>query len=189
MGDPRKQRKKYKTLRFPWRTDVLRSELGLMGQYGLRNKKELWRSKTLISKFRGTARSLLSLSVGQQERMEKELINKLSRLGLLQETAGLAGVLDLSVADLLERRLQTAVFRKGLAKSLHQARQLIIHGHIALGEKKVSSPSYVLQKEEENELDYASTSPLSNPDHPLRKSIEAIENEIGEQADPSGASK
>ena len=81
MGDPRKQRKKYKTPRFPWRIDILRGELALMGQYGLRNKKELWRYKTLISKFRGTARTLLSLSGGQQERMEKELVNKLRRLG------------------------------------------------------------------------------------------------------------
>jgi small subunit ribosomal protein S4 len=159
-----------------------------MGQYGLRNKKELWRHKTLISKFRGIARSLLSLSGIEKEHREEELVNKLKRIGLLQESAGLDGILDLSVEDLLERRLQTAVFRQGLAKSLHQSRQLIVHGHIAIGEQKASSPSYILLREEENKLDYVSTSPISNPDHPLRKSIDELESEIGEQPESLGVS-
>lgn len=169
MGDPKKQKKKYETPRFAWRTDTLQMELKLLGQYGLRNKRELWRHKTMLSKFRGIARELLGKPVEERKRLEEQLINKFKRLGMLPETAVLDNVLDLTIEDILERRLQTIVFRKGLAKSIYQARQLITHGHIAIGNKRVRSPSYLVLKEEEAKITYAPTSPLSNPNHPLNK--------------------
>jgi small subunit ribosomal protein S4 len=174
MGDPKKQRKKYETPRFPWRTDVLQAELKLLGQYGLRNKHELWRAKTMLSKFRGIARSLLGKTPEEREKLEKQLLNKLKKLGVLHETAVLDDVLDLTVEDILERRLQTVVFRKGLAKSIYQARQLITHGHITIGNRKVRSPSYLVLKNEEDKISYAPTSPLSDSNHPLRREIEGI---------------
>jgi len=171
MGDPKKQRKKFETPRFPWRTDVLETELRLLGQYGLRNKREIWRTKTLLSKYRGIARSLLSMSVEERRRPEKQLLDRLNRLGILPETAVLDDVLVLSLEDILERRLQTLVFQKGLTKSIHQARQLITHGHVAIAEKQVSSPSYLVLREEEAKITYAPTGPLSTPNHPQRKSM------------------
>ncbi len=174
MGDPKRQRKKYETPRFPWRTDVLMSELKLLGQYGLRNKRELWRHKTMLSKFRSIARSLLGKPAEEREKLEKQLLNKLQRLGILHENAVLDDVLDLTVEDILERRLQTLVFRKGLAKSIYQARQLITHGHIAIGKRRVRVPSYLVPKEEENIINYAPTSPLANPEHPLRQEAGAV---------------
>ncbi|KYH40728.1 MAG: 30S ribosomal protein S4 [Candidatus Bathyarchaeota archaeon B26-2] len=175
MGDPKKQRKKYKTPRFPWRADVLQSELKIMGQYGLRNKRELWRYKTMISKFRRIARSLLGMSGEERALREAQLLRKLKRYKILPENATLDDVLDLSVEDILERRLQTLVFRKGLARSIYQARQLITHGHIAIGGRRVFSPGYLVLGSEESQVTYAPTSPLSNPEHPLRESIESIE--------------
>jgi small subunit ribosomal protein S4 len=174
MGDPRKQRKKYETTRFPWRIDTLEADLNKIGQYGLRSKKELWRHKTMISKYRGIARSLLGMSAEERRKLEKQLLDKLHRLGILPETAVLDDVLDLSLEDILERRLQTLVFRKGLTKSIHQARQLITHGHVAIEGKRLSSPSYLVPIEEEAKITYTSTSSLSNPNHPLRKSIGII---------------
>ncbi len=174
MGDPKKQRKKYETPRFPWRTDVLQAELKLLGQYGLRNKHELWRAKTMLSKFRGIARSLLGKSPEEREKLEKQLLTKLKRMGILHETAVLDDVLDLTVEDILERRLQTIVFRKGLAKSIYQARQFITHGHIAIGNKKVRSPGYLVLKEEEDQIAYSPTSPLSDSNHPLRQEIQGV---------------
>ncbi len=171
MGDPKKQRKKYETPRFPWRTDTLQMELKLLGQYGLRNKRELWRHKTMLSKFRGIARSLLGMPTSQRIKLEKQLLHRLQRLGILSKEAVLDEVLDLSLEDILERRLQTLVFRKGLAKSIYQARQLITHRHIAIEEKRVSSPSYLVLRDEEPRITYAPTSPLSTPSHPLRESI------------------
>jgi small subunit ribosomal protein S4 len=173
VGDPKKQRKKYETPRFPWRTDVLQAELKLLGQYGLRNKRELWRHRTMLSKFRGIARSLLGMPPEQRKTLETQLLNKLHRLGILPEKAALDDVLDLSIEDILERRLQTIVFQKGLAKSIHQARQLITHRHIMIGKRKVYSPSYLVLRDEEALIAYAPTSPLSNSNHPLRASVQA----------------
>ncbi len=172
MGDPKKPKKKYETPRFPWRSDILESELRLLGEYGLRNKRELWRHRTMLSKFRGIARSLLGMPTSRRRVLEKQLLDKLKRLGILSEDAVLDDVLDLTVESILERRLQTLVFRKGLAKTIYQSRQLITHGHIAIDGRKVFSPSYIVPKNEEDKIEYAPTSPLLNPEHPMRASIE-----------------
>jgi len=174
MGDPKKQRKKYETPRFPWRTDILQSELKLQGQYGLRNKRELWRHKTALSRFREIARSLLGMSTQERQKTEKQLLDRLNRLGILPETAALDDVLDLSLEDILERRLQTIVLSKGLAKSIYQARQLIAHGHIAINERRVPSPSYLVLRDEEAKIAYAPTSSLSTPNHPLIEAIRSV---------------
>ena len=171
MGDPRKQRKKFETPRFPWRTDVLESELKLLGQYGLRNKREMWRHKALLSKYRGMARSLLGMSVEERRKLEKKLLDRLYRLGILPETSILDDVLVLSLEDILERRLQTLVFQKGLAKSIYQARQFITHGHVAIAGRRMSSPSYLVLREEDAKITYSPTSPLLNSNQPQRKSV------------------
>lgn len=171
MGDPKKQRKKYDTPRFPWQIDALEAELKLLGQYGLRNKREIWRHKTLLSKYRGIGRSLLGMSVVERRIQEKQILDKLHRLGILPDAAALDDVLDLKLEDILGRRLQTLVFQRGLAKSIQQSRQLITHGHIAIEGRRVSSPSYLVLKDEETKITYTTKSPLTNPDHPLTKSI------------------
>jgi small subunit ribosomal protein S4 len=173
MGDPKKQRKKFDTPRFPWQIDALDTELKLLGQYGLRNKKEIWRHKTLLSKYRGIGRSLLGMSTEERKKQEKQLLDRLHRLGILPEESALDDVLDLTLEDILERRLQTLVFHRGLAQSIQQSRQLITHGHIAIDGKRVSTPSYLVLKDEETKLAYAPKSPLNNPDHPITKSMTA----------------
>jgi small subunit ribosomal protein S4 len=180
MGDPKKPRKKYEAPRFPWQMDTLQSELRLIGEYGLRNKKEFWRYGTMISKFRGIARSLLGMPSEERKKREKQLLHRLYRLGILPKDAELDDVLDLSIEDVLGRRFQSLVFRRGLARSMYQARQFIVHGHVAIEGKRVSSPGYLVLKEEESKIDYAPTSPLSSPDHPLRGSIGVISR--GEEA-------
>jgi len=171
LGDPKKQRKKYDTPRFPWQIDALEAELKLLGQYGLRNKREIWRHKTLLSKYRGIGRSLLGMSVVERRIQEKQILDKLHRLGILPDAAALDNVLDLALEDILGRRLQTLVFQRGLAQSIQQSRQLITHGHIAIEGRRVSSPSYLVLKDEETKITYTTKSPLTNPDHPLTKSI------------------
>lgn len=180
MGDPKKQRKKYETPRFRWRKDILQEELKLLGQYGLRNKHELWRHKTTLSKTRGIARSLIGKAPEEREKMENELLTKLKKIGILQETAVLDNVLDLAIEDILERRLQTIVFRKGLARTSYQARQLITHGHINIGNRRVTIPGYIVQKEEEPQISYSPKSAVAKEAHPLRQglSVEAKQPEI-----------
>jgi small subunit ribosomal protein S4 len=174
VGDPKRQRKKYETPRFAWRKDTLQEELKLLGQYGLRNKHELWRHKTMLSKFRGIARSLIGKTPEERAKMENELLTRLKKLGVLQETAALDNVLDLAIEALLERRLQTIVFRKGLTRTIYQSRQLITHGHVTIGNRRVTVPSYIVSKEEETQITYAPQSALANPTHPLRQAMTVV---------------
>lgn len=160
MGDPRKPRKKWEGPRHPWRKEVLTEELKLLGTYGLRNKRELWIAKTIIRKFRHQARSLLAAPKEVREQAEKALLRRLYLMGLLPENATLEDILGLTVEDLLERRFQTIVYKKGLARTIHQARQLIVHGHIAIAGRRVTSPGYIVNREEEELIDYAPTSPF-----------------------------
>ena len=168
MGDPKKQRKKYDTPRFRWRKDILQEELKLLGQYGLRNKHELWRHKTLLSKTRGIARSLIGKTPEERAKMENELLTRLKKLGILQETAVLDNVLDLSIEDILERRMQTIIFRKSLTRTIFQSRQLITHGHITINNRRVTIPGYIVPKAEEAQIAYSAESALANQAHPLR---------------------
>ncbi|KON32234.1 hypothetical protein AC478_00770 [miscellaneous Crenarchaeota group-1 archaeon SG8-32-3] len=186
MGDPKKQRKKFETPRFRWRTDILQEELKLIGQYGLRNKHELWRHKTMLSKTRGIARSLIGKTPEERMKMENELLTRLKKLGILAETSVLDNVLDLSIEDLLERRLQTIVFRKGLARTIFQARQLITHGHITIGNRRVTVPSYTVAKAEEEQVIYSPQSAIMNEAHPLRQALSYVAKEPEIRPAPRG---
>jgi small subunit ribosomal protein S4 len=186
MGDPKKQRKKFETPRFRWRKDILEEELKLLGQYGLRNKHELWRHKTMLSKTRGIARSLIGKTPEERVKMENELLTRLKKRGILAETAVLDNVLDLSIEDLLERRLQTIVFRKGLARTIFQARQLITHGHVTIGNRRVTVPSYIVAKAEEEQVMYSPQSALVNETHPLRQALSIVAKEPEIRPPPRG---
>jgi small subunit ribosomal protein S4 len=152
MGDPKRPRKKYETPRHPWQEDRLKEELQLIGEYGLRNKRELWRAASVLRKYRKIARDLFILTGEERRRRERELIEKLYRTGLVPQDADANYVLQLTVRDILERRLQTIVFRRGLARSPHHARQLITHKKVAVGERIVSAPSYLVLREEEDRI-------------------------------------
>lgn len=178
MGDPKKKHKTYTTPKRPWVADNLLEELRTVGAYGLRNKRELWKAKTELSHFRGRARGMLSLSQAERAKQEGELISKLIKHGMVMENATLEDVLTLTVEALLERRLQTYIYRVGLVGSLSQARQLIAHGHIAIDGRKVTSPSYKVLVTDEESLDYAPNSPYANKDHPLRQEL-VVEEAVG----------
>lgn len=168
MGDPRKPRRNYATPRHPWRRDQIDQELQLLGEFGLRNKRELWRSQTLLSKIRGIARVLLAQSGEDRPRREKTFLSKVSRMGLLPPNATLAEILDLNVRNLLARRLQTQLYQQGLAATIQQSRQFIVHGHISIGDKRVYVPGYLVSKNEETQIRFDPASTLSKPDHPSR---------------------
>jgi small subunit ribosomal protein S4 len=178
MGDPKRQRRKFETPRFPWRKDILQEELKILGTFGLRNKHELWRHETQLSKFRGIARSLIGRSPDERMKMENELLTRLKKIGVLQETAILDDVLDLAIEDILERRLQTLVFRKGLTKTVHQARQLITHGHITIDSRRVTIPGYVVSREEEKSIAYSVNSQFVNAAHPTRVAMTVLAKQV-----------
>jgi len=149
MGDPRKPKKSYHRPRRIWTTDQLNAELYILGSFGLRNKRELWKAQTEVARFRNQARALLALATEARTEKESRLLKSLNRLGLVNESASLDDVLNLKIEDLLERRLQTIVMKKAGTKSPHQARQIVVHGHVSIGDRIVNLPAYLVKKEEE----------------------------------------
>ncbi len=141
-----------------------------MGDYGLRNKRELWRYKTKLSQIRGIARALLAKTGEERAKVEKQFLDKLVRMGLAPDGTEIDAILDLDIRDLLERRLQTVVFRSGMAKSHQQARQLVSHGHVSVSGKVVSVPGYLVSRGEESKIKFWGQSPIAKSDHPIRKS-------------------
>lgn len=152
MGDPRRIRKKYQKPRHPWRADRIEAEKKILREYGLKNKKEIWRVETILRNYRRQARNLLALRGEETGKKEKELLQSLMRLGLLKENATLDDVLALKTRDLLDRRLQTIVYKKGLANTIKHARQLIVHGHVTVKGGKVTAPSYMVKADEEDSI-------------------------------------
>jgi small subunit ribosomal protein S4 len=152
VGDPKKPRKTFSRPRSPWRSDQLGQELYLLGMYGLRNKRELWKAQTNLSAIRKQARMLLAANELVRQREEGKLLNSLLRRGLVKEGVTLDDVLSLSVEDMLGRRLQTVVYKKGLAVSPLLARQHIVHGHVKVGERTITIPSYEVGRTEEDSV-------------------------------------
>ena len=152
MGDPRKAKKLFRGPRMIWTTDQLNAELYIMGSYGLRNKRELWKAQTEVARIRNQARALLSISTEVRREKETRLLNFLNRLGLAKEGATLDDILNLKAEDLLERRLQTIVMTKMGTKSPYQARQIVKHNHVSIGNRKVNLPGYLVRTDEESQI-------------------------------------
>lgn len=152
MGDPRRIKKKYQKPKHPWRADRIEAEKRLLREYGLKNKKEIWRAETILRNYRRQARKLLAFQTEQARREEKELLASLVRLGLLKKKATLDDVLALNVNHILDRRLQTMVYKKGLANTPKHARQLIVHGHVTVKGGRVTAPSYLVKAGEEDSI-------------------------------------
>jgi len=145
----RRFRKKYKRPKRPWDKERIAEEKELLKTYGLRRKREIWRTEEILRKYRRLARRL---AAEKDKEKEKILIQKLIRIGVLKPGATLDDVLGLTVKDFLERRLQTIVFKKGLANTIKQARQLIVHGHVYVNGLRTVYPSYLVNKDEEDKI-------------------------------------
>ncbi len=147
----RRIRRKLKRPRRPWDKERIERERKLLKDFGLRRKKEIWKAESILRAFRRRARSL---AAKRNETEEKKLLQRLQNLGLLEKNTNLTDVLNLSTENLLERRLQTIVYRRGIANTPKHARQLITHGHITIDDKKVIFPSYTVAKQLEDKIKY-----------------------------------
>lgn len=148
----RRFKKKWEGPRHPWRKEILLAEIELIGRYGLKNKRELWKMRTVLRNIRKRARALLALPPNERAIEEEKLKRLLLRYGLIEENADVSAVLSLTIEDILKRRLQTILFEKKLANSIHHARQLIAHKKVAIGDRVISSPSYLVKKDEEDKI-------------------------------------
>lgn len=174
MGDPKKQKKKYQTPPHPWEKVRIDEERILVKEYGFKNKKEIWKMKSVLLGFIERTRKLIANTSKQAEKEKVQLLNRLASYGLITKTSKLEDVLSLTPKDIMERRLQTLVYRKGLAKTMNQSRQFIVHGHIAIGDKKITAPSYLVVKTEEPKICFSQLSQISAEDHPERIAGKAV---------------
>ena len=152
MGDTKNFRRVWKKPKRPFNFDLKMEELKLLGTFGLKTKRELWKARTELSRVRNQARSLLALTQDIRDKEEPILMNSLSRIGLVEQNATLDDVLNLEINDLLSRRLQTIIMNKFYFKTPYQARQAISHGHVMIGDRIVNIPSYVVKVDEEDKV-------------------------------------
>src|SRR3989344_769842 len=178
MGDPKKSKKKYSTPSHPWQASRLKEEAILVDTYGLKNKKEIWKSASFLRNIKKQAKTFIASTSLQAKKEEKQLLQRLQKLNLLSKESRIEDVLNLQTKDILDRRLQTQVFRQGLARTPTQARQFIIHGHISVLDHKVNIPSYMLTTEEETKINFSPNSSFKDPEHPERNIVKKEKGKI-----------
>ncbi|SEI32482.1 YALIA101S02e18558g1_1 [Yarrowia lipolytica] len=186
MPPPRTYSKTASTPNRPYESARLDAELKLDGEFGLKNKREIYRIGLQLSKIRRAARELLTRDEKDPKRLFEgnALIRRLVRLGVLPEDRmKLDYVLALSPEDFLERRLQTQVFKLGLAKSIHHARVLISQRHIRVGKQIVNVPSFMVRLESQKHIDFALNSPYGGgrPGRVKRKNAQKGASEDAEE--------
>src|SRR3990167_8291252 len=183
MGDPKQLRKKYNTPRHPWIRATIESERVVVKDYGLVKKKEIHIANSFIKKYRDIAKRLIATRTLTQAQKEKEqILGKLQDLGLLATGAELEQILGLELKDVLSRRLQSVVYRKGLARSMKQSRQFITHRHVMVGDQEISSPSYLVSLAEEGRVTFKQNSNLADAEHPERVILVKKEKPVREES-------
>jgi len=153
LGSAKRNRKKFEKPKERWNLARIKGDNTLVEEYGLKNMKELWKVQTEISRIRGNVRKLLS-GGSHFEDVKERLIGRLVKLGIATNTTTLDDLLDLKERSLLDRRLQSVVFKKGMARTVKQARQLTVHGFIAIDGRKVNRPSYLVDASLESRITY-----------------------------------
>ena len=169
MGDTKKQKKKFTMPMHPWDKQRIEEENLLKTEYGLKNKTEIYKMRSFLKSAQKQVLTLTPKITLPQAKKELDLlVSRFKKLGLLKEENVAADILNISLKEILDRRLQTIILKKGLARSTNQARQFIIHRHVSIGDKKITVPSYLVNLEEEIIINFSENSALNNPAHPER---------------------
>ncbi|MGB0652393.1 MAG: 30S ribosomal protein S4 [Thermoplasmatota archaeon] len=179
MGQPKFPRKKYTTPSHPWQGERIQAEKEIQKKWGLKNKREIWKAQTRLREIRGQARELVSRTRNpadsQAAREARLLLKRLHRSGYTPEDAQINDVLGLEVETILTRRLQSQVYLKGLARTPKQARQFVSHGLIQIGDRRVTTPSYLVRREEEDLIHIDAGKTIADENHPVRPKAMAAE--------------
>ncbi len=180
MGHPKFARPKTQTPAHPWKAARIEEEHALKEQFGLKKvggMREIWREKSALRRHRNQAMKLIGRvdsSEGHYAREKSDLVESMHRKGLLAEGSSIDDVLQISVEHMLARRLQSVVYYRGLAPSMRAARNMIVHGHISIGQQRMTVPGYKILRVEEESLNYSSNSPYGDENHPFRVEMEQL---------------
>ena len=142
----KRKQKSFSRPKQPFNLERIQEENKLRDRYGLKNKKEIWKTLAKINYYRARAKALAKAS--EEER--SAFLAKLQSLGLNTEST--ADVLDLQVENLLERRLPTIVAKQKLAPTVKTARQMVVHKLITIGGNTVNTPSYIVPVTQEKTI-------------------------------------
>ncbi len=123
---------------------------------------------SLLTDFLFAAKKSASQRTNQDKIEKEQLLAKVKRLGLITENQTVNNILNLELKDVMERRLQTIVKKKGFARTIKQARQMITHKHIIVGNKVIPSPSYLVTVDDESKISYSPRSKFNDTEHPER---------------------
>ena len=170
----KKLKKQYETPNEGWNQERIDFEDQLSEKHGLKNKREVYKAQSQLRDFRRQARKL---AASEDETQRQEFLSRVNRLGLIRKDDNLEEVLSLNVEDILNRRLQTAVDRKGLTDTANEARQHVVHGHVYVDGQRVTVPSYLLTQEEEKEVELIVPEPSEDE---VEETEEAEEQEAEE---------
>jgi small subunit ribosomal protein S4 len=140
---PKRNRKKFSRPRKPFDKPRIEEENVLKEKYGLKSKREIWKADAAIARIRNLAKNLITKS----EEEKALFVERLQKKGF--NVNNIAESLALNKEDWLKRRLQTLVHSRGLTTTAKQARQLITHKHVSIGDQTVNIPSYQVSLEEE----------------------------------------
>jgi len=146
MGDIKRKKRLFSRPKQRFDRQRIDEEDVLVKKYGLKNKKEIWKAKSAISRFRRRAKELIKEDAEEQ----RNFFEKLNKMGI--GVADIAGVLALTEENLLDRRLQTVLFKKGFANSPRQARQLVTHRNVLVDGNVVNIPSFLITRDLEDNI-------------------------------------
>ena len=172
MGDPKRQRKKFSGPSHPWQKERIEAEKEILKQYGLRRKYEIWKMDSMLKDFLNRAKTLIGMRTSQSEMEKRQMLERLFTMGLLKKDSKVEDVLNLKLKDVMERRLQTLVVRKQVARTMMQARQFITHEYISVKDRKITAPSYIVSVEEEQHIKLV---------HPINTAPAAVEKKAEEK--------
>ncbi|MGY4884263.1 MAG: 30S ribosomal protein S4 [Nanobdellota archaeon] len=142
----KRKHKIYSRPKRPFDKARIEEEVGIVKEFGLKNKREIWKAEAKIKIIREKAKRLISAKPEEQQ----ILFNKLNKMGL--KVNSISSVLSLDKKDYLKRRLQTIVVEKKLASTPKQSRQLITHKKVLVNGSAVDSPSYIVPVELEDKI-------------------------------------
>ncbi len=173
MGLPIKHRKQYVSHKKRWDKTTIVDEAKLVEDYALKNKKEIRKVEFLLSKFKRIAKSFNTTEEAMNSTEAKNFINSLKAKGFLStEAESLDDILNITVREILERRLSNLVYKAKLARSAKQARQFVVHRHVSVGGKILDSPSALISLADEATIEFRGSSTLADEEHPERKLAE-----------------